>query len=140
MKTIQSYLKAFAFCFSFCILQCACSRDGGLIHVVPNNVKLSGDSQSFTVTTKEREPYFIYLITIGDTRYDKYGDDFMKKYDIQGTCNLDVEWIHWQHSAGDVFSTVSVDENQSGIVREARIYIGSTDCSGILSITQLSKE
>lgn len=137
MKTIKSYLRAFAFCFFFCFFQYACSRDGGVLHVVPNNVKLSGESQSFTVTTKERQPYYIYNINIGETRYEYYHESLLADVDIQGECRLDIEWLHWQHHSGDEFATVSVDENNSGEVRKAQINISGYDISGILSITQL---
>ena len=124
-----------------CLILFSCRKEPGKnnfpIGLSPNQVVLSWESQSFSLTSKRG--YNVVEIIIDD-RYSPSGFFFKNMYDSQGSCSIDFEWVHWTHVEGDDYATIVVDENLTGESRTACLDVTSRNSYDRVAITQHPKE
>ena len=131
---MNRFLVLIALCST---LSCACSKDGGeMLHIVPDKVDLTWESQQFQVTCLEHY-YIVKTLSIDEA----FQGAPMRFDDLSETYSFDLEWLHWSYKKGNDYATVSVDANDTGKVRHAQInMVDGCDAWGRLTITQQPKE
>ena len=137
MKKLLILLNLISFMFFLFSCRKEIGKNKFPIGLSPNQVVLSWESQSFSLTSNR--DYDVDDIII-DNRYSPSGFFFNNMYDSQGSCSIDFEWVHWTHVEGDDYATIVVDENLTGKSRTACLIVTNRDSYDRLSITQRPKE